>query len=134
MNCEEQRPNQFAIRPNSTRLVGNEITNNTGAEMVKTLDLEEAAKEAAGNWKKFRCFVWWREKEMSDADQWAIIYTDNRDSGLIDQSNAAVIREALVPFTKGRNPSVVFESHSHWVCVAAASCSVCWCCPCTFPP
>lgn len=61
--------------------------------MLKTLDLEEAAKEAAGNWRKFRCFVWWREREMNDADQWAIIYTDNRDSGLIDQSNAAVIRE-----------------------------------------
>ena len=84
--------------------------------MLKTLDLEEAAKEAAGNWRKFRCFVWWREREMNDADQWAIIYTDNRDSGLIDQSNAAVIRESLVPFTKGRNPTVVFERHDHWVC------------------
>lgn len=80
-----------------------------------TTDLTEAAKEAAGNWKRFHCFVWWREKEMNDADDWAIIYTDNRDSGLIDQSNAAVIREEMEPYSKGRNPSVVFERHSHWL-------------------
>ena len=82
--------------------------------MLATDDLKEAATALAGNWRKFRCFVWWREREMNDADQWGIVYTDNRDSGLIDQSNAAVIREALLPFSKGRNPTVVFESHSHW--------------------
>jgi hypothetical protein len=80
-----------------------------------TTDLREAAKEAAGNWRHFRCFVWWREKEMDDADDWAIIYTHHRDSGLIDQSNGAVIREALLPFSEGKNPSVVFESHNHWL-------------------
>lgn len=83
--------------------------------MLGTMTLEDAAEAAAGNWTKFNSFVWWREREMDDADKWAIMYTSNRDSGLLDQSNSAVIRKAMEPFSKGRNPSVVFESHSHWL-------------------
>lgn len=80
------------------------------------LDLESAAKAAAGNWRDFQCFVWFRDRELSDAENWAIIYTHNRDSGLLDQSNAAVIEDAMRPFTEGDDPDVVFESHSHWAC------------------
>ena len=58
--------------------------------------------------------VWGRDRDLDDADQWAIIYTHNRDSGLLDQSNASVIEKALEPFTEGNDPDVVFESHSHW--------------------
>ena len=43
--------------------------------MLGTLDIEDAATKAAGNWQDFNCFVWWRERELEDADQWAIIYT-----------------------------------------------------------
>ncbi len=78
------------------------------------LDLEAAAKEAAGNWRDFNCFVWFRNKELEDADDWAVIYTHHRDSGLLDQSNASVIAKALEPFTEDDDPDVVFESHSHW--------------------
>ena len=59
--------------------------------MLGTLDIEQAATKAAGNWQNFRSFVWWRDRELADADQWAILYTHHRDSGLLDQSNAAVI-------------------------------------------
>jgi len=83
--------------------------------MLGTMTLKDAAKAAAGNWREFDSFVWWREREMDDAEQWAIVYTSNRDSGLIDQSNAAVIVKAMEPFSKGKYPSVVFESHSHWL-------------------
>ncbi len=79
-----------------------------------TLDLKDAANDAAGNWRRFNCFVWFRDNELPDADNWAVIYTHNRDSGLLDQSNAAVIAKAMEPFTEGDDPSVVFESHSHW--------------------
>ena len=82
--------------------------------MLGTLEIEDAAKAAAGNWRKFGSFVWWRKREMNDADQWAIIYTSNRDSGLLDQSNSTVIAKVMGQFTKGRSPSVVLESHSHW--------------------
>jgi hypothetical protein len=78
------------------------------------LDLDEAAKKAAGNWADFTCFVWFRRNEIEDAENWAVIYTHNRDSGLLDQSNAAVMEKAMKPFSEGDDPDVVFESHSHW--------------------
>ena len=82
--------------------------------MLGTLTLEDAATEAAGNWQKFDSFVWWRQREMDDADRWAIVYARNRDSGLLDQSNAAVIEKVLEPFTEGDDPDAVAEQHSHW--------------------
>ena len=78
------------------------------------LNLGEAAKQAAGNWRQFDCFVWFRRNELEDADQWAVIYTHHRDSGLLDQSNAAVIEKALKSFNECDDPDVVFESHNHW--------------------
>jgi len=77
--------------------------------------LQEAAEQAAGNWQDFTCFVWYRD-DIDDAENWAIIYTHNRDSGLLDQSNAAVIATAMEPFTEADDddPDVVFESHNHW--------------------
>ncbi len=75
---------------------------------------EEAAKQAAGNWQDFDCFIWHRKSEIADADNWAIFYTHHRDSDLLDQSNASVIEEALEPFTEADDADVVFESHSHW--------------------
>jgi hypothetical protein len=82
--------------------------------MIGTLDIEDAAHKAAGNWRHFDSFAWFRQRELQDPDQWAIIYTHHRDSGLIDQSNAAVIEKALEPFTEGADPHVVMESHHHW--------------------
>ncbi len=78
------------------------------------LELEGTAKQAAGNWRRFESFVWWRARDIEDADQHAIVYSCHRDSGLLDQSNAAVIAKALEPFTEGDDPDVTFESHSHW--------------------
>ena len=84
--------------------------------MLGELELEAAAKAAAkaaaGNWRQFQCFCWDREPE--DGENWAIIYTHNRDSGLLDQSNAAAIEQTLMPFTNADDPDVVFESHFHW--------------------
>lgn len=77
-------------------------------------DVEQSAKEMAGNWRKFESFAWHRSRDLEDADKWAIIYTSRRDSGLLDQSNAAEITERLAPFTEGDDPDVVFESHDHW--------------------
>ena len=85
--------------------------------MVATLGeltLEEAANEAAGNWQDFTCFWWIREREIDAPENWAIIYTHHRDSGLLDQSNAAAIGKVLQPFADADDPDVVFESHSHW--------------------
>ena len=81
------------------------------------LDLQGAAEQAAGNWRKFQCFVWYRD-EIQDAENWAIVYTHNRDSGLLDLSNASMIEKELEPFTEAadEDPDVVMESHNHWAC------------------
>jgi len=34
----------------------------------------------------------------------------------LDQSNASAIEEAMEPFTRGKNPDVVPEHHTHWLC------------------
>ena len=81
---------------------------------VGEMTLEDAAREAAGNWQRFESFCWFRENEIADSDNWAILYTHNRDSGLLDQSNADQITEAMEPYTDGDDPDVVFESHDHW--------------------
>jgi hypothetical protein len=80
---------------------------------IGELDLQEAAEQAAGNWQEFKCFVWYRDN-IEDAENWGILYTHNRDSGLLDQSNASVIEKALEPFTEGDDPDLVMESHNHW--------------------
>ena len=78
------------------------------------MTVEEAASMAAGNCKTFSCFAWDRAHNLDEPDQWAIIYTSNRDSGLLAMSNANAIRKALERFTEGDDPDVVFESHGHW--------------------
>src|SRR5205823_13699091 len=60
------------------------------------------------------CFVWCREREIADPENWCIAYTHNRDSGLLVQSNAEAIATALRPFGEAGDPDVVFESHAHW--------------------
>lgn len=77
----------------------------------------ELAQDKAGNWKRMKSFMWFRESEIRDSDNWAIIYTHNRDSGLLDRSNAGVIGKAMMPFTDNDDddPDVVMESHSHFL-------------------
>lgn len=78
--------------------------------MVTTI--EEAAREAAGNWKEFESFGW--HDKPDDAENWTIVYTSNRDSRLIEQSNAAAIEKAMEPFFDSDDPDIQSESHNHW--------------------
>lgn len=82
--------------------------------IIGELDLDAAAKQAAGNWATFRDFSWHRASELDSPGDWYITYTHHRDSGLLDQSNAAAIEQALQPFTEGDDPDVVAEHHHHW--------------------
>jgi hypothetical protein len=82
---------------------------------IGEMTLEDAARETAGNWRSWTCFVWDRLREIDDPDDWAIIYTHHRYTGLLDQSNAAAMADALRSFSETENPDVVFESHAHWV-------------------
>ena len=60
-------------------------------------DKEQAAKEMAGNWRKFQSFAWHRGHALEDAGQWAIVYTSHRDSGLLNQSNSTEIARRHMP-------------------------------------
>jgi hypothetical protein len=86
----------------------------TTQQCIDWSDVEAAARQLAGNWLDFDCFAWQRGYDLVDADQWAILYTSDRDSGLLAQSNHAEITKLLAPFTEGDDPDVVAESHSHW--------------------
>jgi hypothetical protein len=73
-------------------------------------DVDKLAHEAAGNWKEFESFAWFDRPE--DADRWCIVYTSNRDSGLVDESNADAIEEIMSD--PAFEDDVRSESHSHW--------------------
>ena len=77
-------------------------------------DLQNAAKAAAGNWRDFESFAWDGAWELDDPENWTVVYTHHRDSGLLDQSNAVVIERALEPFSEGDDPDVTDEHHRHW--------------------
>jgi hypothetical protein len=77
-------------------------------------DVEEAARQMAGNWRRFAAFVWSRGYRLKDADKWMIGYTSHRDSGLLAQSNEKAIDERLAPFSAGDDPDLVLERHPHF--------------------
>jgi hypothetical protein len=82
-------------------------------------DVEGAAIEAAGNHRKFTSFGWY---ERPDDDLWTIAYTHNRDSRLLDESNAEAIDKEMEPFLESGD--VVAESHGHWACGWVAGYSI----------
>src|SRR5947209_5911036 len=86
----------------------------TTAICIDWTDEEAAAKQMAGNWRQFQCFCWHRGYDLPDADAWCIWYTSNRGSGLLAESNEAVINKRLEPFSEGEDADLVFERHSHW--------------------
>lgn len=57
----------------------------------------ELAKDKAGNFLKFSCFV--LDREVRDlvvpAEDWCIVYTSNRDSDLLTESNEAALLKRL---------------------------------------
>jgi len=84
------------------------------ATWIDWSDVETAAKDVAGNWRRFESFAWHRAYDLDDADNWAIIYTSNRDSGLLALSNEQAINKLLEQYADGEDPDLVFETHSHW--------------------
>ncbi len=88
----------------------------SGTTCIDWTNVEEAAKALAGNWRGFECFAWHRGYGLEDADCWAVVYTSNRDSGLLTQSNEHAINERLQKYAEDDDPDLVFERHSHWAC------------------
>src|SRR5262245_41147296 len=83
--------------------------------MYRTIDwsdVEGAAKEMAGNHQRFDSFAW--HDRPADDDKWTIVYTRNRDSRLLEESNAEAIDRELGPLFKSGD--IVPEHHGHWAC------------------
>jgi hypothetical protein len=83
-----------------------------------TEELEAAAKKAVGNWQGFESFGW--HDRPDDGADFAIVHTVNRDSDLLEQSNAAFIAAELDSFMEecedGTTPDVVPQHFGHWAC------------------
>lgn len=75
-------------------------------------DVEAAACGLAGNHRHFDSFAWHAEPE--DGENWCLVYTSNRDSGLRAKSNEAAVDKEMMRFTRGKSPTVRSERHSHW--------------------
>lgn len=74
-------------------------------------DLESFAAHLAGNWSTFQSFAW-HDKPVN-ARQCGIVITHNRDSSLLEQSNAAAVAAAL----RASDPDGTYlreHSASHW--------------------
>ena len=82
---------------------------------IGELDLESAAKEAVGNWQEFDCFsLGSLQRDRRCGPDSAIVYTKHRDSGLLDESNAEAIAEAMQPFLDQEPCDVYEEHHNHF--------------------
>lgn len=87
---------------------------------IATLSIEDATKQAAGNWRKFDCFAWHDKPE--NPEEWTIVYVRNRDSGLLEESNHCMLTQELIPDINYGH--VRCESHSHWACGWVAGYSI----------
>lgn len=83
------------------------------ATTIGELDLEAAAKKAAGNWEEFDSF-WHVASDHADSGDWTIVCPHNSDGKLLEKSNAAVIARILHRFTEGDDPNVVAERHGNF--------------------
>lgn len=86
----------------------------TTATHIDWSDPEAAARQLAGNWRRFDSFAWSRGCDLADADRWCIWYASHRDAGLLEQSNEQAINGRLARFAQGDDPDLVFEDHAHW--------------------
>ena len=74
--------------------------------------LELTAKQAVGNWEKFTSFVWNGKYDLKNPENYCIVYTCNRDSRLLELSNARAIKNKLQWFI---NHNLILEEyHNHW--------------------
>lgn len=78
--------------------------------------IEDNAKLCANNHAKFTDFGWDSDAQPDDKQNWAIIYTHNRDSCLLEESNAAAIAKALESWAGDHKDGFDVEhiSHGHW--------------------
>lgn len=77
---------------------------------IASMSLEDAAKEFAGNWKKFDSFAW--HEQPDDAENWGHYILSHRDSDPLSRSNEKAIEKIFKD--EQYADDVRFEQHSHW--------------------
>jgi hypothetical protein len=76
---------------------------------------QDYANRYVKNWAKAECFNWYGEPE--DSENWALYYTSNRDSELLEQANEKVILQHFKDkFKKTQNLNWCLERHNHFLC------------------
>jgi hypothetical protein len=80
------------------------------ATNIADLNIEDAAKEFAGNWREFDSFAW--HEQPDDAKRWGHFTLSHRDSDNISKSNEQAI-ETIFSDEQYAN-DVRFEQHGHW--------------------
>ena len=73
---------------------------------------EAMAKQLANNHASFESFMW--SDEPSDAQNWCIVHTENRDSGLMQKANTKVIGKRMKRFV--RDGTTREQHFTHWLC------------------
>lgn len=78
--------------------------------MTEDEHIEDLAKEYVNNHAKFDSFHWFEEPE--DSNTKCIVYTHNRDSGILTMANANAIKKEMEPHLE-ENDAEIFGA-SHW--------------------
>lgn len=61
--------------------------------------VEEAAEGMAGNYKNWRCFMWFGEDDVPDNQNVMLGYlVNNMNGSLAEEANAKVVQDAMKPF------------------------------------
>ena len=85
----------------------------------------EVEKEFKGNWKKFNSFYW--SDKLENADEFGIWYTHNRDSDILEETNAKYIKNVMADFCAYDDEDdlqCTKEDHNHWACGWVAGYSI----------
>ena len=78
---------------------------------METKELEAMAKEWVNNHSKFSSFSWYEAPK--DKENWCLITTSHRDSGILEKSNEVAILERMSQFIE--NGETELHSFSHWL-------------------
>jgi hypothetical protein len=81
-----------------------------GPEVQNDPDAQALADKLVGNWQSFQDFSWGHSGD-EDSQNWAVVYTSNRDSDIMTRSNAKAIEKIMSKFPEDQ---VRPESHGHW--------------------
>lgn len=67
-------------------------------ELASHRNVRAAADAFAGNWKSWRCFVWFGSDDIPRSDNVALGYLINHEGGYEQMTNSRVVQERMKPY------------------------------------